>query len=191
MTGRVSIALAALSMLMVATVAADEGRSRQFDASRTQALFKVGMRLPLRIEGRFERTEGELETRPGGNLRVHARLDGRLLRMKGADWMRKVTLSSEFLDVQRHPEIAFESEEFEATRLAAGGRLHGRLKLRGQQRDVRFELLPAACARPGDDCDIRVRGRLNRHDFGMNSHRVSVRSEISFEFHIRLAAASP
>lgn len=178
------VALAAL-LAFTATQAADPVH-RPFDPLRTRAVFKVSLRLPLRVEGQFERPEGELAIVATG-WRVHARLDGRQLRMKGPDWMRKVTLSADFLDVQRYPDIRFDSQPFEPGLLAAGGPLRGQLQLRGQTREVVFTLLPAGCARPGQDCDIQVQGRLNRHDFGMHAHRFSVRDDISFDFHLRLA----
>ena len=179
------------SVLLALPVLAAGMVSQTFDPLQTSASFKVGMRLPLRVEGRFESAQGELEGAAPGRMRVHVRLDGRALRMTGSDWMRRVTLSADFLDVQQHPEIHFDSAEFEPGLLVAGGPLRGRLQLRGQAREVTFRLLPATCARPGHDCAIEVRGELDRHDFGMNAHRFTVRDDISFEFSIRLAAALP
>lgn len=186
---RAGAALAALLATTAAFAAPTPAppASEPFDPGRSQAVFKVGMRLPLRVEGRFDRAEGELLRLAGSRFRVHARLDGRGLRMKGPEWLRRLTLSEDFLDVRRHPDIRFDSIDTDADLLHAGGRLQGQLQLRGQRREVDFELLPARCERPGSDCDIQVVGRLNRHDFGMRAYRLSVRDEVSFEFRIRLA----
>jgi len=182
---------ASLAVAVALPVLANTMTTEAFNPESTVATFRVGMRLPLRVEGRFKRADGELVTMANGHLRVHARLDGRHLDMKGPDWLRKVTLSKDFLDVRRHPDIRFDSSEFDAGLMLTGGPLHGRLQLRGQVREVEFTLLPAGCARPGHDCDIQVRGGLNRRDFGMHAYRFSVRDDISFDFSIRLAGTMP
>ena len=61
-----------------------------------------------------------------------------------------------------------------------------RLDLRGESRGVAFTLLPAACDRPGRDCDIVVRGTVSRRAFGMTSQRVWVKDEVGFDFRVRL-----
>lgn len=179
------------SLALALPASADATTKQAFDPLRSVASFKVAMRLPLRVEGRFNRAEGELASLPDGFLRVHARLDGRQLRMIGPDWMQRVTLSDDFLDVRQHPDIRFDSQEIQPGSLMTGGALRGRLQLRGQVREVLFTLLPSACARPGHDCAIRVLGQLDRHDFGMHAHRFSVRDEITFDFSIRLAGTAP
>ena len=190
MNRRVGAWLASVAVLAL-PAAAGAAPMQPFDPLRSEASFKVAMRLPLRVEGRFERTEGELAVVPSGALRVHARLDGRQLRMDGPAWMQRVTLSDDFLDVRQHPDIRFDSHEIQPDLLLTGGALRGRLQLRGQVREVLFNLLPSDCARPGHDCAIRVLGQLNRHDFGMHAHRLSVRDDITFDFSIRLAGAAP
>ena len=48
---------------------------------------------------------------------------------------------------------------------------------------------PSACKQPGHGCDIRVLGIISRRSFGMNSQRMWLRDEVSFDFRVRLLKA--
>jgi polyisoprenoid-binding protein YceI len=117
---------------------------------------------------------------------VRVRLDARELDLDGPEWMVRTTRSDKFLDVERHPDIRFESAPFTRDLLREGGELEGKLRLRGRVRPVRFRIEPAACAQPGRGCDIRVNGRVSRRDFGMSAQRLWVRDEVGFDFRVRL-----
>ena len=119
-------------------------------------------------------------------LKEQVRVDAEGLELDGPDWMLRSTRSRSFLDVENHPEIRFRSAPFTRELLATGGALRGRLDLRGESRGVAFTLLPAACDRPGRDCDIVVRGTVSRRAFGMTSQRVWVKDEVGFDFRVRL-----
>jgi polyisoprenoid-binding protein YceI len=156
-----------------------------FDPARSQARFKVRMRILPAATGHFLDVRGELQP-DGDRQRVAVEVDGRKLRFAGPAWMAKVTRSSDFLDVEAHPQIRFRSDAFAPTLLLAGGALRGELTLRGQTRPVTFNVAPSACAAPGRDCDIVVTGRISRQAFGMHAYRLTVRDAVDFEFQVRL-----
>jgi polyisoprenoid-binding protein YceI len=157
-----------------------------FDPAASRATFEVDLRLLGRVQGRFHELEGELQ--PGAGLwRVRVRLDARSLDLDGPPWMVRSTRSEKFLDVERHPDIHFESEDFARELLETGGQLGGQLHLRGRTRPVVFRVAPARCAAPGRQCDIRVYGSVNRRDFGMTAQRMWVHDEVGFDFRVRLS----
>lgn len=181
--------LGALSILLV--LAGMSGRVRSstqaFDPARSSASFRVHLRLLPSAGGQFGKVSGELQE-DHGKQRVIVTVDGRSLAFDGPDWMNRVTRSDAFLAVNRYPEISFRSETLGPALLLAGGQLRGQLFLRGVRRDVAFKLLPPTCAQPGRDCDIRVVGRISRHDFGMTSYRFTVKDGVDFDFRVRLLA---
>lgn len=159
--------------------------SWRLDPQRSQADFRPHPRVPLRAEGRFDGVSGELQS-GGDGWQVTVRIDGRSLHFEGPAWVERLTRGENFLDLDRYPDIVFLSEPFDPQLLRDGGRLRGQLNLRGRQLTVDFRLLPSACARPGHDCDIQVRGAISRRAFGMTSHRLSVKDRVDFDFRVRL-----
>jgi polyisoprenoid-binding protein YceI len=156
-----------------------------FDPARSQARFKVRMRILPAATGHFLDVRGQLQPE-GARQRVEVEVDGRKLRFAGPAWMAKVTRSEQFLDVDQHPRIFFRSDAFAPSLLRNGGQLRGELTLRGQTRPVAFNVAPAACATPGRGCDILVTGRVSRAAFGMHAYRLTVRDSVDFEFQVRL-----
>ena len=165
--------------------APDAPMPQLFDPARSQARFKVRMRILPAATGHFLDVRGELQSE-GDRQRVEVEVDGRKLRFAGPGWMNKVTRSDPFLAVDKHPRIFFRSDPFAPTLLREGGPLRGELTLRGETRPVTFKVAPAACAEPGRDCDIVVTGRVSRQAFGMNAYRLTVRDGVDFEFQVRL-----
>jgi len=181
--------LGALSLLLV--LAGMSGRARgatqAFDPQRSSASFRVHLRLLPSAGGQFTKVSGELQDERG-TQRVVVAVDGRSLVFDGPGWMNRVTRSDAFLAVDTYPEISFRSEPFAPNLLRVGGKFRGQLFLRGVRRDVAFRLLPSTCTQPGRDCDIQVLGRISRHDFGMNSYRLTVKDGVDFDFRVRLMA---
>jgi polyisoprenoid-binding protein YceI len=156
-----------------------------FDPTTSHASFKVRLRIMRPGIGNFLDVRGELQPE-GTKQRVAVEIDGRRLRFAGPAWMERVTRSSDFLDVEAHPHIRFRSAPFAPKLLRDGGELTGELTLRGQTRPVAFRVLPAACERPGRDCEIQVNGRVSRLAFGMTAYRMTVRDAVDFEFRVKL-----
>lgn len=179
-------AYAFAGLLALATPAASAaeapGEVVRLDASRSEAGFTVKLIWLLGINGRFGRIEGDVRLDPFRNqMRVDATIDATSVRMGNhsyEDWVK----SHEFFDVAQFPAITFSSEPFPRARLLAGGDLEGRLTLRGITRPVRFDLLPADCARPAFDCPIRVAGAIRRSMFGMGSHRRTLADKVELDF---------
>lgn len=184
LAGLVGAAAAATGPLAIPVTPSAPAPER-FDPAASRADFEVDLRLAGRVQGRFRTIEGELQP-DKGRWRVRVRLDARELDLDGPEWMVRTTRSDKFLDVDRHPDIRFESAPFTRDLLREGGELEGQLRLRGRVRPVRFRVEPAACARPGRGCDIRVNGRVSRRDFGMSAQRLWVRDEVGFDFRVRL-----
>lgn len=163
----------------------------QFDPQHCVAFFKVHTRVLLRAQGQFKSVSGELQGSTKSGWRVLVQVDGRSLDFSGPAWMDRMTRSDEFLAIDRHPDIRFQSELFDDATLHAGGRLRGELVLRGLSRPVSFQLAASTCAKPGVDCDIRVSGSISRTEFGMNTHRFSLRDDVDLKFRVRLRAQAP
>jgi len=180
-------ALLAISLLLVAVSGRAQNSRWLFDPARSSASFHVHMRFLPSPVGTFAKVSGELQNERA-KQRVVVAVDGRSLVLDGPAWMSRVTRSDDFLAVDRYPEISFRSELFDPALLRTGGTLRGQLFLRGIRRDVAFQLPPSACARPGRDCDIEVRGRISRRDFDMTSYRISVKDNVDFDFRVRLVA---
>jgi polyisoprenoid-binding protein YceI len=178
-------ALLAVSLLLVAVSGRAQNSRWGFDPARSSATFRVHMRFLPSPLGTFAKVSGELQD-DRAKQRVLVALDGRSLVLDGPEWMNRVTRSDDFLAVDRYPEISFRSELFDPALLRTGGKLRGQLSLRGVRRDVAFQLLASTCAQPGRDCDIEVRGRVSRHDFGMTSYRFTVKDNVDFDFRVRL-----
>lgn len=164
-----------------------EAPARRFDAEASQAVFEVKLRLPIRSEGRFGRVEGELRALPEQRLAVDVRLPARELAMGGPPWVQSVTHSAQFLDSAKYPDIVFHSQPFSPQVLVSGGDIHGRLSIRDTVREVVFTVLPTTCRQPGVACPIAASGTLNRHDFGMDAYRWSLREEVRFRFQLKFA----
>jgi len=165
--------------------AASEPASWRIDSARSEARFEVTLRLPVHADGRFKKMDGEVTALPDFKRSVRVRLDARELKMGGPDWVQSYTVSEQFLDTGRYPAIEFQSLPFSEQVLISGGDLAGTLTLKAVSKPVLFKILPSTCRRPGFTCPIVVAGTLNRSDFGMNSHRWSLRDAVRFYFQLR------
>ena len=175
----------------MAARASTESTALTIDGRHSSARISVHMRIPMRAEGRMSPVTGELRGSAALGWRVLVKADGRSLRFEGAAWIERVSRSDAFLAVERYPAIQFESEQFTDAELHKGGPLRGRLTLRGVTRPVGFELVAASCARIGHDCPIQVQGSISRRDFGMTSHRATVRDDVDVRIRVRQQQDAP
>ena len=180
-----TLAGGALALWMALTpVHADEPGLR-IDTANSFAGFSVRAAWVKRIDGRFAHIEGVVrpEADEAGLLEVRIASGSVLMgRESHEDWAR----SADFFDTARHPWIEFRAAGLSKSVLHAGGAIEGVLTLRGISRPVRFELLPAECARPGIDCPVQARGEVDRSRFGMTARRVFVSDKVKLSFDIRL-----
>ena len=158
----------------------------QIDGTRSEARFVVKLRIALRTHGNIPKVSGEMVGDAKSGWKVLVVADGHSLVVKGPKWMGRSTRSPDFLDVDAHPDIRFQSEAFGDDVLREGGPVRGQLTLRGLTRAVSLRLLPSACAHPGRDCDLQVNGTINRKDFGMTAYPVTVRDDVELRMRVRL-----
>ncbi|MFC4727461.1 YceI family protein [Coralloluteibacterium thermophilus] len=159
-------------------------------AAGSSARFQVRLRTLRRVEGRFERLEGTVLPDAAGDLQVRVRVEADGVVFPGRPGYTQWARSEAFFDAARHPHIVFESQRFAPALLVTGGDLDGRLLLRGTSRPVRFRVAPAACAAPGIDCPLEVRGEVSRSAFGMNALQMAVADRVRFAFSLRLEPSS-
>lgn len=174
-----------VAALALALVLAANAQAQVLDDSRSSAEFEVHLRLPIRGVGHFAQINGELTGDPGKGWQVALRIDGRGLRFDGPGWMGAITRSRAFLDVQDFPNITLRTEAIPDAVLHRGGQAKGELTLRGVTRPATFVLRPAACARPGVDCDLEVQGTVSRREFGMNGYRLTLRDGVDVRVKLR------
>lgn len=165
------------------------GERHPIDGAASRAGFTVRLIAVVPLDGQFGGIRGWIDVdRAAGTGRVHAVLAADSLSMRNPDhaaWAR----SAEFFDAARHPEIRFDSEPVALETLATGGRLRGRLVVRGIERTVALSLEPGSC-RPDHmlACEVGVRGRIRRSDFGMDARRATVADWVALDIAIRTAA---
>jgi len=180
-----------LALLAVAAGAWREAAAQEraidmvrLDTQRSSGGFRVRVVWLLAISGEFGRIDGEVRRdRFRDTLRVDAHIDAASLRMSSPR-QEALARSSEFFDVAQYPQIDFASAPFARQRLYSGGELPGRLTVRGISQPVRFNLLPADCARPARDCPLRVNGAIRRSQFGMDGHRATLADKVELDFRI-------
>lgn len=190
-TGLACLLFLALVPIPPLLLAAPAPSRLAIDDARSSVQFTVRLRFRLRAHGRIEGLAGELRGSPVEGWSVAVQADGRRLKVGGPRWMERSTRSDDFLAVDSHPDIRFESERFSDRVLHRGGRVRGQLRLRGLTRPVSLRLLPSACAQPGRDCDLRVNGIISRTDFGMTSHPHSVKDDVELSLRVRLRPRGP
>jgi len=162
-----------------------------FDTDKSWLGFEVRTRFGQSLRGEFPRYEGMVEHLPDGRHRVHLRVatgEAQIPdRPRYTSWMH----GQSFFDSVRHPWMEFVSEPYAPGLLHDGGPLKGRLSLRGVSRDEELTVVPAACPRPGVDCDIQVSGAIERADYGMREWQFALTDEVRLEVRVRLRVAAP
>ena len=177
-----------LCWALLLLVANAQAHAAVIDSLRSDASFTIHPRLPIPSEGRFESLRGSLVAVPTQKWKVEVQVDARKLSFKGPQWLARMARSEAFLDAEKHPNIQFVSAPFSKILLDNGGELQGQLSLRGLQQSVRFHIEKSSCARPGYDCDLTVKGSIQRREFGMQAYRFSIKDNVDFAFRIRLLA---
>jgi len=139
------------------------------DPTHSSVAFEVKHMMIATVHGRFKEFEGTIEAAEDiNNSRVYGKVKAASIDTN--DETRDAHLrSADFLDVEKYPEITFESTHIEPL----GGpefRMTGDLTIKGVTRPVELdatvegaELDPLGNERVG----IRVRGQIDRKDFGV------------------------
>lgn len=159
------------------------------DGSRSHADFHVRVFWIRSMGGRFDRIGGEA-TRfdDGRSMRIRAWIDATSVDMHKPRYERWL-LSPEFFDARRYPRIRFMSAAVPTSELVRGGPLHGLVTIRGVTRFANFTVQPVHCPAPGlAPCRVRVRGHIQRSDFGMDRHRTIISDRVGLDLVITLQA---
>lgn len=162
--------------------------SWRFDTQDSEIGFELAALGVVPIRGTFERFTGEVwRDADSGDMRVFVRIDATSLSMPSGryrDWAR----SPEFFHVDRYPEIMFKSEPIGWSALSDGGVLSGKLTVRGEEREVEFQIAPGDCRPSATTCMLHVVGEINRTRFGMRSRRLALSSRVQLDMHFRAIA---
>ena len=181
-----------LPSLASASATAEAEAGMRIDTARSLAGFSVRAAWVKRIDGRFAHIEGVIRPEAlAGQFVLEVRIASGSVLM-GRDSHEEWARSADFFDTEHHPWIEYRAAAVSSRLLAEGGPIDGVLTLRGISRSVSFDLLPAACARPGIDCPVQARGEVDRSQFGMDARRlfVSDRVKLSFDIQLRRDAAT-
>ncbi|WP_045737763.1 YceI family protein [Xanthomonas sp. MUS 060] len=156
------------------------------DAAQSYFGFEIRTRFGLRIEGVFPRYEINVHVLPDGRHQVRLRLFSAYAQIPGkpryTGWMR----GEDFFDAARYPTVSFDSQPFSPRLLSSGGSISGILSIRGVSHPEVLTVMPAACSRPGYDCDVISRGTVLRGRYGMDKWDLALSDRVTFVFHTRL-----
>ncbi len=140
----------------------------EVDPAHSSVEFRVRHAGVARVRGHFDVFDGELVVASDGGIAARGTIDAASLstRLPVRDEHLR---SSDFLDVERHPRIAFASETVEAGDDGALT-MRGELTIRGVTREI--ELTGEILGRGRDDdgaerLGLALAGRLDRRDYGL------------------------
>jgi len=140
--------------------------------------------------GMFDRFTGRLiiDPRHPEHTRIDVKVEAGSISMQ---WDEAVALlrSADFFDVQRYPDISFESTVVE-TLGPDHYRIVGELRIRGVSQTEALDALlvdrHTDAARGADVADFVVSGQVQRSAFGMVADRVFISDTVSIRIHARI-----
>ena len=166
--------------------AAPATEAGRIDTEHTRIGFTLKTRWGQVLRGRFPEYTGSIERLADGNRRVRLRLDAREVVIEGHANYTRFTRGEGFFDADDFPEVSFVSEPYAPRLLREGGTLAGILQIRDVRRTERFQIAPAACPNPGEDCDVVAVGSVRRSDYGVDRWMFAVSDQVRFTLHLRL-----
>lgn len=150
--------------------------------------FTLKTRWGQTLLGRFPRYDGEIASLPDGRHQVRLQLSARDVEIVGNHTYTRLTRGDGIFDAEHFPVVEFISDPYPAELIHAGGRLGGTLDIRGVRRREVFAVLPATCARPALECDVVVRGSIDRTDYGVDRWVFALASRVVFTLRVRTLA---
>lgn len=167
------------------------------DPAHTSVEFAVRHMMIATVKGTINLKEGYVEGDDSGRpIRVEARLEAKSIHTGVADRDNHLR-SPDFLDVERYPEIIFQSERI--TPLGEGRyRVEGEVTIRGVTRPLAFEVEsfgPTKDPWGQERLAAHFEGKLNRKDFGLTWNMpletggLLVGEEVRFSVDTELVAA--
>jgi polyisoprenoid-binding protein YceI len=143
------------------------------DAARSSVAFSLKHMMLATVNGRFREFDGVLEI-GSGTPRAQGVVKAASIDTSEPVRDEHLRHSHDFLDVERYPEISFNSTRID---YLDGGRLRiaGLLTIRGVAREIELDgrLDRTGCEPDGDErIDLELRGGLSRRDFGLTWNQV-------------------
>lgn len=179
-----SVMLVGLTLAGLAV--AQAASRRDIDPERSRFEFELRTRWGQKLLGEFPRFEGHVVDLPDGRQRAEVSLHSADIQVidhpRYTEWAR----GKSFFDAATHPLVRFVSDPYAKDSLAQGGVLQGTLEMRGVSRRQTMQVQPAACANPGRDCEVVATATLNRSDFGMDDHKLTIGDRVVFVMRTRL-----
>jgi polyisoprenoid-binding protein YceI len=172
-------------LLALAAAAPAGAREWQVDAASSKAAFEVPVLRYFTSRGRFPELSGTLSWDPESReLRVSARMMTATLTMS-SDTQARWAKSKDFFDVEKYPEIVFESDPMVVDALAEGMTIAGRLTLHGQTNPVQLELGPSECILALDaPCTLRAGTSVARAPFGLSHYKALVGDDVKLSLDV-------
>lgn len=138
------------------------------DAPRSSVAFTVKHMMLAKVNGRFREFGGTLET-GSDSPRATGMVKAASVDTNESVRDEHLRSSPDFFDVERYPEISFNSTRIEHPN---DGRLHivGELTMRGITREIELDAQIGGTTREPDGVErieLELRGELNRKDFGL------------------------
>jgi polyisoprenoid-binding protein YceI len=183
-TPRDVLAAAAAACLTLALLLAP-ARAAEIDPATSAIGFTLKTRWGKTLVGHFPRYEGEVATLPDGRHQVRLRLAAAEVEIEGSTTFTRLTRGEGFFEADRFPWIEFVSDPYSTDLTRHGGRLGGRVTIRGVERRESFVIRPATCERPGVACDIVARGSIDRDDYGMGRWGFALADKVVFALRVR------
>lgn len=157
-----------------------------FDPLHTRFSFELRTRWGQKVEGQFPRYDGEVNVLADGRHQVRIRLATGAVNVADSERYTRLARGERFFAAERYPFIEFLSEPHPADLVRTGGALRGRLTLHGISRMETFVLAPAACARPGEECDAIAHGSVSRDDYALDGWQFALGDRVRFTMQVRL-----
>ncbi|MCR6664051.1 MAG: YceI family protein [Luteimonas sp.] len=173
------------AMLAGAGQATSQPLMAVIDGDGSKAEFSLRTRWGQTLEGRFPSVSGEIERAGEQRKRVSVRMPTQAVEIVGNERFTRLTRGEGFFDSQHHPEVVFVSDAYPESLLRDGGKLAGELTIRGKTRREVFTLQPAACDRPGVDCDVVATGVVYRGDFDMDRWSFALSDRVRLSLRLR------
>jgi len=181
-----ALAAACLTLALLLATA----RATEIDPAASAIGFTLKTRWGKTLVGHFPRYEGEVATLPDGRRQVRLRLAAAEVEIDGSSTFTRLTRGEGFFEADRFPWVEFVSDPYSTDLTRHGGRLGGRVTIRGVERRESFVIRPAVCERPGVECDIVARGSIDRDDYGMGRWGFALSDKVVFSLRVRTVPES-
>jgi len=181
-----ALAAACLTLALLLATA----RATEIDPAASAIGFTLKTRWGKTLVGHFPRYEGEVATLPDGRHQVRLRLAAAEVEIDGSSTFTRLTRGEGFFEADRFPWVEFVSDPYSTDLTRHGGRLGGRVTIRGVERRESFVIRPAVCERPGVECDIVAKGSIDRDDYGMGRWGFALSDKVVFSLRVRTVPES-